>query len=89
MKFKEERPLGNPEAALARLLAIANGLEADHAGRISVGAINHAFLTAGGNATEYGAAMHRRCWWLDGDASVRCLREIHARRARIWKTHLE
>jgi hypothetical protein len=57
MKFKEERPLANPEAALARLLKIANALEADHAGRTSVGAINHAFLEAGGNATEYGAAV--------------------------------
>jgi len=27
--------------------------------RISVGPINHAFLSAGGNANEYGAAMHR------------------------------
>ena len=46
MKFKEERPLANPEAAMAKLLEIANGLEADHAGRLSVGAINHAFLEA-------------------------------------------
>ena len=59
MKFKEERPLANPEAAMAELLEIANGLEADHAGRLSVGAINHAFLEAGGNGAEYGAAMHR------------------------------
>jgi hypothetical protein len=59
MKFKEERPLANPEAALAKLLEIANALEADHAGRLSVGAINHAFLDAGGNGAEYGAAMHR------------------------------
>lgn len=49
----------NPEAALAKLLEIANALEADHAKRLSVGAINHAFLTAGGNGAEYGAAMHR------------------------------
>ncbi len=59
MKFKEERPLASPEAAMAKLLEIANALEADHAGRLSAGAINHAFLGAGGNATEYGAAMHR------------------------------
>ena len=49
----------NPEAALAKLLEIANALKVDHAGRLSVGAINHAFLTAGGNGAEYGAAMHR------------------------------
>jgi hypothetical protein len=59
MKFKEERPLANPEIAMAKLLEIANGIEADHAGRISVGAINHAFLDAGGNVGEYGAAMHQ------------------------------
>jgi hypothetical protein len=48
----------NPEAALAKLLEIANALEADHAKR-SVGAINHAFLTAGGNATEYSGGIAR------------------------------
>ncbi|MEH2565169.1 hypothetical protein [Bradyrhizobium sp. AZCC 2289] len=48
MKFKEDRPIANPEAALAKLLEIVTGIEADHAGRISVGAINHAFLSAGG-----------------------------------------
>ena len=59
MKFKENHPFADPEAALAKLLEIANGIDADHAGRISVGAINHAFLCAGGNVNEYGAAMHR------------------------------
>jgi hypothetical protein len=59
MKFIQERPFASPEAAMAKLLEIGNGLEADHAGRISVGAINHAFLSAGGNVNEYGAAMHR------------------------------
>ncbi|MGB8605912.1 hypothetical protein [Bradyrhizobium sp.] len=49
----------NPEAALAKLLEIANALEADHAKRLSVGAINHAFLTAGGNATEYSGGIAR------------------------------
>jgi hypothetical protein len=62
MNFKEERPLANPEAAMAKLLEIANGLEADHAGRLSVGAINHAFLEAGG----------KRCRVRRGDASRGC-----------------
>ena len=39
MKFKEDHPFANPEAAMAKLLEIANGIDADHAGRISVGAI--------------------------------------------------
>ena len=59
MKFTEDRPFADLETAMAKLLEIANGLEADHAGRISVGAINHAFLNGGGNVNEYGAAMHR------------------------------
>ena len=71
MKFKEERPLANPEAGMAKLLEIANGLEADHAGRIAIGAINHAFLSAGGNVNEYGAAMHRAAadGWLEAHPS--------------------
>jgi hypothetical protein len=71
MKFKEDRPFTNPETAMAKLLEIANGLEADHAGRISVGALNHAFLSAGGNASEYGAAMHRAVGdgWLESHPS--------------------
>jgi hypothetical protein len=44
---------------LTKLLDIANALEADHAGWVSVGAINHAFLEASGNVAEYGVAMHR------------------------------
>jgi hypothetical protein len=34
MKFKQERPFANPEAAVKRLLEIANGLEPYHAGRL-------------------------------------------------------
>ena len=34
MKFKEDRPFADPETAMAKLLEIANGIEADHAGRI-------------------------------------------------------
>ena len=63
--------VANPEAAMAKLLEIANGIDADHAGRISVGAINHAFLRAGGNVNEYGAAMHRAVadGWLESHPS--------------------
>ena len=58
MKSKEPRPLATPEAAMAKLLEIARGIEADGEGRIPIGAINHAFLDAGGNAGEYGAAIY-------------------------------
>jgi len=36
MKFKEDRPLVNPENAIEKLLKIANRIEADHAGRTAV-----------------------------------------------------
>jgi hypothetical protein len=57
MKFNEERPLANPEAALAKLLEIANALEADHAGRLSVAIINRQFRDTGGSYEEYSAAV--------------------------------
>ena len=40
-----------------KLLEIANGLEADHAGRIQVGDINKRFLSAGGSVQDYTAAV--------------------------------
>ncbi len=57
MKFKKERPLANVDAAVGKLLEIANGIEADHAGRLQIGVINKQFLAAGGSAEEYGAAV--------------------------------
>jgi hypothetical protein len=36
MKFKEERPFATPDAAEQKLLELANAMEADHAGRLSV-----------------------------------------------------
>ena len=56
---------------MLKLLEIANAIEADHAGRVSVGAINHAFLSAGGNAGEYRSAMHRAVadGWLEAHPS--------------------
>jgi len=57
MKYKEERPLANLDAAVKKLLEIANGMEADHAGRLQIGAINAQFLSAGGNVQDYMAAV--------------------------------
>jgi hypothetical protein len=59
MKYKEERPLANIDAAVKKLLEIANGLEADHAGRLQIGAINSQFASAGGTYAEYSAAVKR------------------------------
>jgi hypothetical protein len=57
MKFKKDHPFANPEAATTKLLEIANGLEADHAGRLAVEVINRQFRAAGGSYQEYGAAV--------------------------------
>ena len=57
MKFKEDRPFATPEAAERKLLELANAIEADHAGRLSVAVINRQFRDAGGSYEEYGLAV--------------------------------
>jgi hypothetical protein len=57
LKFKDERPFASVDAAVKKLLEIANGLEADHAGRLQIGAINGQFLAAGASVAEYTAAV--------------------------------
>ena len=57
MKFKDDRPLATPEAAERKLLELANAVEVDHAGRLSVEIINRQFHDAGGSYEEYGATV--------------------------------
>src|ERR1700694_921819 len=57
MKFKDDRPFATPEAAERKLLELANAIEADRAGRLSVEIINRQFRQAGGSYEEYGAAV--------------------------------
>jgi hypothetical protein len=57
MKFKKVRPFATPEAAERKLLEVANAVEADHAGRLSVAVINRQFREAGGRYEEYGKAV--------------------------------
>jgi hypothetical protein len=57
MKFKEDRPFANVDASVRKLLEIANGIEADHAGRLQIGVINSQFVSAGGSCDEYSAAV--------------------------------
>ena len=52
MKFKEDRPFATPEAAERKLLELANAVEADHAGRLSIEIINRQFREAGGSYEE-------------------------------------
>jgi hypothetical protein len=55
MRFREECPLANVD--VRKLLEIANGIEADHAGRLQIGTINSQFVSAGGSYEEYSAAV--------------------------------
>ena len=57
MKFKDECPLATPEAAERKLLELANAVEPDHSGRLSVEIINRQFRDAGDSYEEYGAAV--------------------------------
>ena len=57
MKFKDPRPYADVVAAEEKLLELANAMEADHAGRLSVGTLNLQLLAAGATPAEYGAAM--------------------------------
>jgi hypothetical protein len=57
MKVKAEGPLANVDAAVKKLIEIANGIEADHAGRLQIGDINGRFLRAGGSVEDYAAAV--------------------------------
>ena len=52
MKFKEERPF-----AEQKLLELANAVEADHAGRLSVAVVNKQFREAGGSYEEYAVSV--------------------------------
>jgi hypothetical protein len=57
MKFKDDRPFSTPDAAEQKLLELANGIEADHAGRLSMGVTNKQFLDAGGSGDEFRATL--------------------------------
>jgi hypothetical protein len=57
MKFKEDRPFANPEVAEQELFKLANAMETDHTGRLSVAVINKQFVAAGGSYDEYSGAI--------------------------------
>ena len=57
MKFREARPFATLEAAEQKLLELANVIEADHAGRLSVAVINKQFRDAGGSYELYSEAV--------------------------------
>jgi hypothetical protein len=56
VKFAEPRPYANPEAAIRKLLEIANSVEAVQDGRIHIEKINGPFLFEhGAKPAEYKA----------------------------------
>jgi hypothetical protein len=57
MKFKEHRPFASSEAAERKLLELANAVQPDHAGRLSVEIVNRQFRDVGGSYEEHGAAV--------------------------------
>jgi len=57
LKFTEDRPFASVDSAVRKLLEIASGMTADHAGRLAVGILNSQFKDAGGSYSEYGAAV--------------------------------
>jgi hypothetical protein len=57
MKFTADRSLADPEAAIKKLIDIANAAEAEQDGRIHIELVNLPFLRAGGTPSEYGTAL--------------------------------
>ena len=57
MKCATQRPFATPEAAERKLLELANAIEPDHAGRLSVAVLNTQFVGAGASYDEYGSAV--------------------------------
>jgi hypothetical protein len=52
-EIQGDRPFANPEVAEQELLKLANAMETDHTGRLSVAVINKQFVAAGGSYDEY------------------------------------
>jgi hypothetical protein len=71
MKFVRDRPFGNPEAAARKLLQLVLQQDIDVGQFASIGAINRAFLGAGGSELEYvagcGCAIENQ--WIKIDSS--------------------
>jgi hypothetical protein len=57
VKFRDDRPLSDPEAAVQKLLEIANAAAAVQDGRIHIELVNAPFLAVGGTPDEYCAAL--------------------------------
>jgi hypothetical protein len=59
VKFAEPRPFSDPEAAVRKLIEIANTAEPVQDARIYIERVNGPFLAAGGSPAEYRAGIER------------------------------
>jgi hypothetical protein len=68
VKFAEPRPFSDPEAAVRKLIEIANAAEPVQDARIYIERVNGPFLAAGGSPAEYRAGIERAIakGWLSG-----------------------
>jgi hypothetical protein len=66
MKFVEKSHFTDPDAAVRKLVEIANTVEAVQDGRIYIELINNPFLKEGGTPDQYRAALARaiKLGWL-------------------------
>ena len=66
MKLIKERAFADPDAAVRKLVEIANAVEVVQDGRIYIELVNGAFLEAGGTPDQYRAALARaiKLGWL-------------------------
>src|SRR5258705_13973595 len=74
VKFAEPRPFSDPEAAVRKLIEIANTAEPVQDARIYIERVNGPFLAAGGSPAEYRAGIERaiaKGWlWRHGARSI-------------------
>jgi hypothetical protein len=59
MKFVDSHSSADPDAAVRKLIEIANGIEAVQDGRIYIERVNEPFLAAGGSAEQFRAGIER------------------------------
>jgi hypothetical protein len=57
MKFMDVRRFADPDAAVRKLVEIANAVEAVQDGRVYIERVNGPFLDAGGTPDQYRAAL--------------------------------
>ena len=85
MKYKEDRPFAEPEAAARQLLAIILARNIDAGQYADVGATNTAFPEAGGSVAEYlaGEEFGIAQGWFEFDRSGTRIILLAARRGTV------